>query len=751
MQTPVGLSFRNLLLLGDTQRFREKADATENLNDNPTTVWLIATNLMQLGFSDAAVRLLRSGQLRHQNDFWLNFDLGTLLLVTQPSPSAAADGVGYLRAAFALRPKSPLVCLNLTKGLIDLGQLAEASNVLRQAFERDSPPALAFGYRSALRSLQMEVRGAEEDARRAVALDPSSAWCAARLGVALNNRKEGMTWLDRAVALSPTSGEIRALRGMELLRRELPRRALPDLTKAIELNPNLTDAWAELAIARADVRDIPGSLDAARKAVALNQRSAVAHLAVGYARTLAGRTDAETEFDLALSADPNNPMFLFQQALAYLRTRKLERARAIFERVRRLRPNVAFVYSNLGFVLADMNRLNEAGVSCRKAIELDPELAVAHSNLGYVLLLQENYLLALLSTRRAIQLDPECVPAQCNLGAILGALGNYAEAEKWNKKAISLLPDDSRPWTNLGLTYTFLERYDEAMPCLQKSYELSLNDPLPPTNLASCYFVQLRIDDTIKYSRIGVERDDTYHRAHCLLGNALLMKNQYDLAVKHLKRAVELDPKNATYNGALARAYYGVHQPKLADASFARARKLIVDNETGLGDLKYLAILAEEMDRSEDTLTLLRRGVELEPNFGDVHLFLATVLFDHGRFEELLALYRKACRRFAADSSLTKTLAKRIIATERLVEIDHRLSAVLHGQDKPKSPREALEFADMCARKPKRLYVASSSPLSSRYEIRSEVIGNGAADASLQCRLCRGVGRGRRRFGRRKA
>ncbi len=42
-------------------------------------------------------------------------------------------------------------------------------------------------------------------------------------------------------------------------------------------------------------------------------------------------------------------------------------------------------HSNLGNILKDLGKLQEAEVSYRKAIELNPDFADAHSNLGNVL------------------------------------------------------------------------------------------------------------------------------------------------------------------------------------------------------------------------------------------------------------------------------------------------------------------------------------------------------------------------------
>ena len=60
-------------------------------------------------------------------------------------------------------------------------------------------------------------------------------------------------------------------------------------------------------------------------------------------------------------------------------------ARALLRRAVELDPKYAAAHSNLGAVLADQKKLDEAIAAFRKAIELDPKYAGAHHNLGTVL------------------------------------------------------------------------------------------------------------------------------------------------------------------------------------------------------------------------------------------------------------------------------------------------------------------------------------------------------------------------------
>ena len=189
-------AFRTWAALGLTQWLTRNY---RNL-DNASTVWLVGSTLSRAGSRREAIQLLRAGQQRHHDDFWLNFELGTQLVVAQPTSGAVAEGIGYLRAAVALRPESPLVAVNLAKALADLGHDQEALDWLQQAIGKDALLAVAHAARGGLLARQYQFPAALDAVRRAISIDPHSAFCQAQAGyvlVAINHVVEGMACLDK--------------------------------------------------------------------------------------------------------------------------------------------------------------------------------------------------------------------------------------------------------------------------------------------------------------------------------------------------------------------------------------------------------------------------------------------------------------------------------------------------------------------------------------------------------------------------
>jgi predicted TPR repeat methyltransferase len=159
---------------------------------------------------------------------------------------------------------------------------------------------------------------------------------------------------------------------------------------------------------------------------------------------------------------------------------------ALITRSLEIEPDRADWHSNLGIVLQDGVRLDEAAAAYERAIALDPEHANAHNNLGVVLRAQGRVAEADAAYRTAIRIDPEHADAYNNLGVLLNGLGRQREAALCFSKVITLRPKHPEARRLLALAHYTLGDVDKAIAVFDEWLREEPDDPIARHMLAAC-------------------------------------------------------------------------------------------------------------------------------------------------------------------------------------------------------------------------------------------------------------------------
>ena len=134
-----------------------------------------------------------------------------------------------------------------------------------------------------------------------------------------------------------------------------------------------------------------------------------------------------------------------------------------------LKPNFPEANYNLGIVLKELGKFEEAEIYYKHAINLKPNFSNAHNNLGTVLEHLGKLEEAEKFYRLAINLDPNQAELYNNLGTVLEQTGKLEEAEINFRKSIQINPGFANAHRQLSLIKKFKE-YDEQYFILQKIY-----------------------------------------------------------------------------------------------------------------------------------------------------------------------------------------------------------------------------------------------------------------------------------------
>jgi adenylate cyclase len=180
-----------------------------------------------------------------------------------------------------------------------------------------------------LNPLPASLAAAKGEFERAIALDPSNA--AALAGLADATRMTGWWYPDPAQANWD----------------ETSRRLA---TRAIELDPNLGEAHASLALILADDFEYAAAEREFKLALSLNPSNSDAHDRYAELLIVQGRTDeALVEFGLAEAADPRRINMISWFAMYLLWLGRTDEARVKIERLNEIEPDSPFYHAALAF------------------------------------------------------------------------------------------------------------------------------------------------------------------------------------------------------------------------------------------------------------------------------------------------------------------------------------------------------------------------------------------------------------------
>lgn len=226
----------------------------------------------------------------------------------------------------------------------------------------------------------------------------------------------------------------------------------------------------------------------------------------------------------------------------------------------KINPSEAIYYSNLGNILEDLHRHNEAQTNYLHAIALQPQYADAHynlglsyyrqghlqssidcfrsaltcnqklpaawNNLGVALMELKNYPAAELSLKMAIQLSPDYTEALLNLGNLLQKTGKHAEARIHVEKALRLKPDYAEAWNTLGVIFDNLDLPD-AIACFREALQYKPIYPEAISNLGRTLSLVGAGEEGIALLRKAISLKPDFADAHWNLAFALLLHGQY--------------------------------------------------------------------------------------------------------------------------------------------------------------------------------------------------------------------------------
>jgi tetratricopeptide (TPR) repeat protein len=239
----------------------------------------------------------------------------------------AADARAKLEAVRPVLPDNLQVAALLADCDIQMGDYKQAVEIL-EPFDNDNP-------------------------------DPTVSYL---LGTALirdNQNDRGARIIDR-IMRGGDSAQVRFLLGTAKIQAKDYAAAATDLTKAVELEPDLPDVHAYLGLALLDTGETEAAEKAFRRELEINRNSFLATLQLGFLEKQRQRfPEARSLFESALALRPADAGVRYQIATVDLATGRLEDARGLLETLIREAPDFREAHVTLSTVYYRLKRKDD--------------------------------------------------------------------------------------------------------------------------------------------------------------------------------------------------------------------------------------------------------------------------------------------------------------------------------------------------------------------------------------------------------
>lgn len=196
------------------------------------------------------------------------------------------------------------------------------------------------------------------------------------------------------------------------------------------------------------------------------------------------------------------------------------------------------------------NSADEHIAQLRSALARNPECGTTHYNLGVALMGKQEYVEAEKELLEAIDCSPSLAEAYVLLGGICLQRGDLEGCYRFNQRGVKARAGFAEGYGNMAYVLLQLvdgkdpkedeEKVDKAIKHLKKAIIHNKNFVQAYTTLGTAYFMKGLVEEGIKANLEAVEVMPDFPVAHNNLAVAYLEKQDYENAIKHCDKAVEL-------------------------------------------------------------------------------------------------------------------------------------------------------------------------------------------------------------------
>ncbi len=311
-------------------------------------------------------------------------------------------------------------------------------------------------------------------------------------------------------------------------------------------------------------------------------------------------------------------------------------------------------YLDKGNQQLERQKLPEAIIEYRRAVQADPRLGQARLQLAYAYATTGDGPNALKEYARAAELLPDDTPAQIKAGNFMLIAGRFDDAQGLANRMLARQADNVDAQILLANALAGLKDTDGAVAAFEKAVVMDPQRSATYSELGSVQLVSGNQEAAAAAFRKAIEIDPNSANAHLSFANFLWATRDGAQAEREITRALQIEPKNIVANRALSMYYMVTNRAAEAEPHL----KIVAENMTGPEAKYFLAEYYLRLGRLDDARATLTPLVAGNDSFVGASIRLARVEVVAKRNPEAHRVLEAALAREPKNADALVTLGK---------------------------------------------------------------------------------------------
>jgi len=466
---------------------------------------------------------------------------------------------------------------------------------------------------------------------------------------------------------------ILAKKGLKRIQNDDIDGGIADLTRAWELNPDLSAAGVAIAMAYLNKKNYPLALKTSKKLQKLYPEDPTGLTLEGLYYTAIQQHDkAKSALEKAFKKQPGDINSGLNLAKYAISDGDIQKAKQLYQKILEHHPNHAKVTILFAQLELNSNNIKQAIKILENNLKNQPESIEIREYLVRIFYSTHNYQKILSLTNNISQQEIHKQPSLLEFrGKAQFILQDYSTAINTYKKLITILPDSAPAHLMLAKAYFQNNNYDEALKITRQGIKIEPNfipsrifelellqqkgqtkqakqilkillsnfkDNLQVLNAAGWLAMQQRqYKEATKYYRIIVKKHPNTVTTQKLY-LSLMAQKHYNKAIGLLQNWLKQNPKDIKLLSLLADTYVALNREKEAIPVYNKLIKLSPELAQPYNNL---ALILQKQDIN-NSIRLAQKAQQLDPGNAKIEHTLGILLFKNAQFKKGLSHLKKA-------------------------------------------------------------------------------------------------------------